>query len=138
LLKQKEEQIKYELFNNNIRSYKLFSRNYTIENDNLNFNYYTKKIYPINSVSDIVEKNLLKGGYIKETNSVPSEYTSFTFMDIITVIFPHKDFKGIPDKGPWSQYFNFNNFEYDKLSMSYERYKPAPRGYVRHLPTVDQ
>jgi hypothetical protein len=22
--------------------------------------------------------------------------------------------------------------------MSYERYKPAPRGYVRHLPTVDQ
>jgi hypothetical protein len=80
--------------------YTTFNRYYIIENKNLNFDIHTKKVYPINRVSKVVEDNLLKGGFIKNTKTAPSEYTSFSFKNLITVIFPHDGFRGIANKGP--------------------------------------
>lgn len=130
LQKRQEEK---SVFSGDKYLYTTFNRYYIIENKNLNFNINTNKIYPQNSVSKIVEDNLLKGGYIKNTNSTFSEYTSFSFRDLITVIFPHDGFRGIANKGPWSQNFRFENFRYEQIGQSHV--DSAPKGYIKHKPS---
>jgi hypothetical protein len=121
------------VFRGNKYFYTTFNRYYIIENNNLNFNINTQKIYPQNSVSNIVKNRLLNAGYIKDTNTTLSNYTSFSFKDLITVIFPHDGFRGIANKGPWSQHFRFDNFRYEKVGSSH--LNGAPIGYIKHKPS---